>query len=76
MKKSNEETRFTEAFYAVLRGDPDKAPSPTAINRQMGRKWERTKMNALNGRSSVLRRTLLEKEGFVQDHRGGRWYRP
>lgn len=65
-----EEGRFTTAFYAVLKRDPDKPPSPTQINRELGKDTNpeyRSPMNVLNGRMSVLRRRLLIENGFAQD---------
>ena len=71
--RSTEETRFTEAFNRVLERDPDTPPGPTAINVELGKP---PPLNILNGRMSVLRRRLLTEAGFVQDAKGGRWYRP
>jgi len=65
-----EEGRFTAAFYAVLERDPDKPPSPTQINRELGKHENpdyHSPMNILNGRMSALRRRLLVENGFVQD---------
>lgn len=73
---STEESRFTEAFRRVLARNPDKAPGPTAINKELGKEYARTPDNVLNGRMSVLRRRLLEDAGFVQEYHGGRWHRP
>lgn len=70
-----EEGRFTEAFYAVLEREPNKPPSPTQINRELGKDTNpryRSPMNVLNGRMSVLRRRLLKENGFVQ---GSQTYR-
>lgn len=76
MYPPNEEGRFTRAFYSVLKRDPDKPPSPTQINKELGKDVNplyRSPMNVLNGRMSVLRRRLLEENGFVQDAQFGRW---
>lgn len=84
---STEESRFTDAFYAVLKRNPDKPPSPTAINRELGKEDTfRTPLNTLNGRMSQLRRRLLTENGFVQDPKSpfgyegqanfGRWRKP
>lgn len=65
-----EEGRFTDAFYAVLERNPNKPPSPTQINRELGKDTNpkyRSPMNVLNGRMSILRRRLLEENGFVQN---------
>lgn len=67
-----EEARFTWAFYECLRRNPDKAPSPTDLNILLG---SPPPLNVLRGRQSVLRRRLLEKEGFHQDQKWGRWKR-
>ncbi len=75
-QESGEEQRFTEAFNRLLERDPDTAPGPTALNRELGKEWGRTPMNVLNGRMSVLRRRLLEEAGFVQEAKWGRWHRP
>lgn len=72
----NEAERFTAAFYAVLNRDPDRAPSPTQINRELGKDTNpryRSPMNVLNGRMSTLRRRLLVENGFVQDEKFRRW---
>lgn len=71
---STEESRFTAAFYRVLARNPDKPPSPTDINRELGKAGGRTPLNVLNGRMSVIRRRLLAENGFEQlgDH-FGRW---
>lgn len=71
-----EESRFTDAFYRVLQREPSKPPSPTQINRELGKDTNpryRSPMNVLNGRMSVLRRRLLVENGFVQDEKFGRW---
>lgn len=68
-----EEIRFTWAFNECLRRDPDRAPSPTAINLLLDKP---PPLNILTGRKSVLRRRLLIEAGFVQDQKWGRWYRP
>lgn len=68
-----EETRFTWAFDECLRRDPNRAPSPTAINILLEK---RPPYNLLPGRLSQLRRTLLLNAGFTQDGKFGRWYRP
>lgn len=71
---NTEESRFTEAFYAVLKRNPDKAPGPTAINRELGKEHNsRTPLNTLNGRMSVLRRKLLLENGFTQEKKWARW---
>lgn len=72
----NEETRFAEAFFRVLQRNPNRAPGPTAINRELGKDYPRTPQNVLNGRMSKVRRRLLESAGFVQEYHGGRWHRP
>ena len=67
---TTEKDRFTEAFYAVLERDPNSPPSPTQINRELGKHENpdyRSPMNVLNGRMSALRRRLLTENGFVQD---------
>lgn len=72
----NEEQRFTEAFYSVLRKDPDKAPGPTQINRALGKHKNpeyHSPMNVLNGRMVDLRRRLLLENGFVKESHLGRW---
>lgn len=72
----NETERFTAAFYAVLSRDPSKPPSPTQINRELGKHRNpnyRSPMNVLNGRMSKLRRQLLAENGFVEDSKFGRW---
>lgn len=68
-----EEARFTWAFNECLRLNPNKAPSPTAINRLLEKP---PPLNMLRGRQSVLRRRLLEEAGFVQDEKWKRWHRP
>jgi hypothetical protein len=68
-----EEARFRWAFYECLREHPDRAPSPTAINLLLEKP---PPLNILTGRKSVLRRELLVKEGFVQERKFSRWYRP
>jgi len=68
-----EEARFTWAFNECLRCDPDRAPTPTAINLLLEKP---PPLNMLTGRKSVLRRRLLVEAGFVQDGKWGRWYRP
>lgn len=68
-----EEARFTWAFDECLRRDPNRAPTPTAINILLEK---RPPYNLLPGRLSQLRRTLLLSAGFIQDNRGGRWYLP
>lgn len=68
-----EEARFRWAFETCLRMNPDKAPSPTAINILLEKP---PPLNMLTGRKSVLRRRLLEEAGFVQDNKWGRWKRP
>lgn len=71
---STEATRFTDAFYTVLRRNPNQAPGPTAINRELGKEvTARTPLNVLNGRMSALRKKLLKENGFVQDEKWGRW---
>lgn len=65
---STEASRFEAAFYAVLKRNPNKAPGPTAINRELGKEHNsRTPLNTLNGRMSQLRRRLLAENGFVQE---------
>lgn len=68
-----EEARFTWAFNECLRQDPDKAPTPTAINILLGKP---PPLNMLTGRKSVIRRRLLIEAGFVQDGKGSPWYKP
>lgn len=68
-----EEARFTWAFNECLRQNPDKAPSPTAINVLLENP---PPLNILRGRQSVLRRRLLIEAGFVQDEKWKRWHRP
>lgn len=71
---STEASRFTEAFYAVLKRNPDKAPGPTAINRELGKEHTaRTPLNTLNGRMSKVRKELLLENGFTQEEKWGRW---
>lgn len=71
---STEASRFTEAFYAVLERNPNKAPGPTAINRELGKEHSsRTPLNTLNGRMSKVRKELLIKNGFTQEAKWGRW---
>lgn len=78
-EKGGEERRFREAFAAVLARDPDTAPGPTAINKEL-RKHEsdtyNTPLNVLNGRLSALRKQLLEEAGFVQAEKWARWHKP
>lgn len=73
MKKPTEAERFTQAFNTVLQDDPQTAPGPTAINRELGNPPPH---NMLAGRLSKLRRRLLEEAGFVQAEKGARWHRP
>lgn len=68
--KGGEEARFRWAFYECLRLRPDKAPTPTDINRLRDRP---PPLNQLAGRESVLRRELLEANGFTQSGKWGRW---
>ena len=68
-----EEARFTWAFEECLRRNPNKAPSPTAINLLLEKP---PPLNVLTGRKSVLRRQLLEDAGIVQEAKWSRWYRP
>lgn len=68
-----EEARFSWAFNECLRQNPDKAPSPTAINLLLDKP---PPLNVLTGRKSVLRRRLLVEAGFVQEAKWGRWHRP
>lgn len=65
-----EEARFKWAFYECLRLRPDKAPTPTDINRLRERP---PPLNQLAGRESTLRRKLLVANGFRQDDKWGRW---
>jgi hypothetical protein len=65
-----EEARFTWAFHECLRRDPNKAPSPTAINLLLEKP---PPLNVLTGRKSVLRRRLLEEAGFTQERKWSRW---
>ena len=68
-----EEARFTWAFDECLRREPNKAPSPTAINLLLEKP---PPLNVLTGRKSVLRTRLLREAGFVQDGKWSRWHRP
>lgn len=68
-----EEARFTWAFKECLRRNPDKAPTPTAINLLLDTP---PPLNILRGRQSVLRRRLLIEAGFVQDRKSARWRKP
>jgi hypothetical protein len=68
-----EEARFRWAFEECLRREPNKAPSPTAINLLLEKP---PPLNMLTGRKSVLRRQLLIESGFVQEQKWGRWHRP
>jgi len=68
-----EEARFTWAFDECLRREPNKAPSPTAINLLLEKP---PPLNVLTGRKSVLRTRLLREAGFVQENKWGRWHRP
>lgn len=73
---NTEEGQFTRAFHAVLNRNPDKPPSPTQLNRELGRDTNpnyHAPMNVLNGRMSVLRRRLLLENGFIQDEKWARW---
>lgn len=72
-QRGGEEARFKWAFDESLRRDPGRAPTPTAINILLEK---RPPYNLLPSRLSELRRTLLLSAGFIQDHRGGRWYLP
>lgn len=65
-----EEARFKWAFFECLRLRPDKAPTPTDINRLRERP---PPLNQLAGRESVLRRELLLANGFTQSGKWGRW---
>lgn len=71
----NEMERFEKAFADELAANPEVAPSPTALNRRMGKTTGLT--NTINGRLSKRRRELLEAAGFYQDtsrnYLGGRW---
>lgn len=58
-----ERARFVWAFHQCLRKNPHKAPSPTAINTVLENP---PPLNVLAGRLSVLRRQLLEDNGFTQ----------
>lgn len=71
-QQGGEEARFTWVFYECLRLSPDKAPSPTAINRLRKRP---PPLNQLAGRDSTLRRKLLLKNGFKQHDKGTRWFK-
>lgn len=68
-----EEARFAWAFHECLRRNPDKAPTPTAINILLEKP---PPLNVLRGRQSTVRRRLLVESGFVQDAKFSRWYRP
>lgn len=72
-QKGGEEARFTWAFNECLRQNPDKAPTPTAINILLEKP---PPLNMLTGRKSVIRTRLLQEAGFVQDGKWGKWYRP
>lgn len=75
--QGGEAARFVAAFNRVLEADPEVAPGPTALNRELGKPGTpRTPLNILNGRMVTLRRRLLTEAGFVQDHHGERWHRP
>lgn len=67
-----EEARFRWAFDECLRLRPNKAPSPTDINRLLEKP---PPLNILSGRLSKLRRELLVVTGFRQDGKWGRWVR-
>lgn len=78
-EKGGEERRFREAFEACLKRDPDTAPGPTAINKELRRHESdtyHTPLNVLNGRMSALRKQLLEEAGFVQSEKWARWHKP
>ena len=71
---TGEEVRFRDAFYAVLKRDPDTAPGPTAINLELGKtKDGATPLNVLNGRMNALRKRLLVEAGFTQPEKWARW---
>lgn len=72
-QSGGEEARFTWAFNECLRRNPDRAPTPTAINILLEK---RPPYNLLTGRLSTLRRQLLLDAGFTQDGKWGRWYLP
>ena len=72
-QRGGEEARFIWAFDECLRRDPGRAPTPTDINILLEK---RPPYNLLPSRLSELRRTLLLNAGFIQVHRGGRWYLP
>jgi len=65
-----EEARFRAAFAKVLAADPDHAPGPTALAREMG--WSNRQ---LNGRVTGLRRALLREAGFRFNETLGRFVR-
>ena len=74
MKTSTEESRFTEAFYRVLKRNPNAAPGPTAINKEL---MKPPPLNIMNGRMNKVRRRLLIENGFVQkEGKWGRWTKP
>lgn len=68
-----ERKRFEWAFNECLRREPNKAPTPTAINILLEKP---PPLNVLTGRKSVLRRRLLVEAGFVQEAKWGRWHKP
>lgn len=70
---TGEQQRFERAFNAVLRRDPDTAPSPTAINLELGKVRGRTPLNVLNGRMNEFRKHLLREAGFIQPEKWARW---
>lgn len=68
--------RFINAFYNVLEREPGKPPTPTKINKELGKDTNpryNSPLNVLNGRMSVLRRRLLVENGFTQEEKFGRW---
>lgn len=68
-----EEARFTWAFHECLRREPNKAPSPTAINLLLEKP---PPLNVLTGRKSEIRKRLLIEAGFTQERKWGRWTKP
>lgn len=70
---TGEEQRFREAFFAVLKQDPNTPPGPTAINKELGRTGPR--LNTINGRLNAVRKQLLVEAGFTQDEKWARWRR-
>ena len=64
--------KFIAAYFGLLEGSPSRAPTPTQLNRRMGRK----PIASLDGRDTRWRTFLLLETGFVRDPRSKRWKRP